>query len=301
MKTKAVPLAGLILMISLAVCSCAPAQTPEATPVLVPTNTPAPTNTIFVPTTPAPEECSETGGDSITLPATDLSGTLDPTNCRDVWSFTMPAGTQLLISMNAATTDMHPQFSLMTTASETCTNCAEMTTLQTSENSPTWASMDFTLPYSGDYYLVAESASLVPAGSYLLSIDVGITAAEPTNTPVRPTKVPVQATKVPVQPTKMPSEPTQVPAEPTKASSSGGQGSSSSSGGVPVTITNNGSHYVKVVGKGPQTYTVNVEPKQTLMVYWVPGHYTFDVYRDGVYNGSISGDVNEEHGLLTIN
>ena len=111
----------------------------------------------------------------------------------------------------------------------------------------------------------------------------------------------VQPTRVPLQPTKAPAEPTQVPAEPTKASSSGGQGSSSSSGGVPVTITNNGSHYVKVVGKGPQTYTVNVEPKQTLMVYWVPGYYAFDVYLDGVYNGSISGDVNEEHGLLTIN
>jgi hypothetical protein len=294
MKTKTGILVAIILVISLAISGCAPGQafgptfTPTPTATQTPTMTPTPTETPMP--TATVEACSDFGGDIITLPATDLTGTLDQKKCNDVWVFTKPTGTKIQVTMHGTTPNIWPDFSLWTTANDTCADCADMTLLTKSEDLVTVASLTYTLPYAGDYYLMVGSASEVPSGSYTLSIET-VTEAPAA------TRVPVQSTKAAAEPTKVSAEPTQ---QPTHDSSDGGEGGTNLGGGVPVTITNQGSHDVKVEGIGPVTYTVKVGPGESKMVYWVSGQYTFDIYKDGSFAGSTSGLVNEEHGMLTI-
>jgi hypothetical protein len=150
-----------------------------------------------------------------------------------------------------------------------------MTTLINSQDSPSQAALTFTLPYSGDYYLVLGSNNTPPSGSYSLEIKLlskGVVA----------TKVPVQATRV----NAATSTPENVP----------------NLGTVPVTITNNTSHRMKIVAVGPISYTVMIDAKATLQENWAPGNYTLTAYYDtGEFYASTNYDVNENHALFTLN
>ena len=301
MKAKLGILAVLILVISMTISGCAPGQafgptfTPIPTATQIPTMTPIPTATPLpiatATATVSAEDCSDNGGKSITLPVAYLKGTISQVRCYDVWSFTEPKGTKVQITMTSSTDSLTPDFSLITDANDTCTSCTDMKTLENSENTSTQATLTYTLPYTGDYYVVVGGIGLAPSGSYSLSIQ---TLAQATV----PTKIPVQSTKAVVKPTQSSEEPTQ---KPTQDNSNGGEGGSSAGGGMPVTITNNASREAKIVGVGPATYTVIIEAGQSKMVYWLTGQYTFKLYEGGVFIDSISYTVDENHAIITIN
>jgi hypothetical protein len=138
------------------------------------------------------------------------------------------------------------------------------------------------MPYSGDYYLVLGSNNTPPSGSYSLEIKLLSQGAVPTKVPVQPTKQPAQATRV--------SPPTSTP------------GSAQNLGTVPVTITNNTSHRMKIIAVGPVSYTVMIDGKTTLEENWAPGNYTLTAYYDtGEFYASTNYDVNENHALFTLN
>jgi hypothetical protein len=274
----------LIIMVvcSLLLASCAPGQalgptfTPTPTATDTATPTPLPTNTPMPTATATEAQCTETGGEQIDIPATDIVGTVSQLKCYDVWSFTMPKGTKINITMSASSSDMLPDFILTTNADDSCASCAEMDTIGTSQDTDEEAVLSYTLPYTGDYYVVVGSLGNPPSGAYSLSIDE-----------VKPTAVPT---------TKPVSNP-----PPQNNNTSDNAAVEKKLGTVPVTITNNRSVPVKIVAEGPTTYTVTVPGGKTVSVKWAPGTYYLTAYVGGVYYASTTWAVNENHALFTIN
>ena len=120
-----------------------------------------------------------------------------------------------------------------------------------------------------------------------------------TSTP-RPTATATKAPTATPVPTKVP---TQKPVVPTVAAPTT-DSSGSTGGSTPVTWQNETSHIIKVVAKGPATYTVTLQPHSEQMVYWAAGKYTLYYYLDG--SSSVAGQEtytvkSEEHNLLILN
>jgi hypothetical protein len=282
MKTKLILSVFLSLILCLGTSGCAPGQlfgptitptptiTLTPTPTLTPTATPTPTSTLL-PTATLTETAApcDYGGSNIKPPVSDITGMLNNPVCSDVWTFTMAKGTKLLFTMETTSGNLQPSIALVTDASESCANCESMKTLAMSENTATQSTLTFTLPYSGDYYVVLSSNDGASTGAYSFSIkQISVQAAQPTR--VLPT-----ATQ---------------------------QNNASNLGTVPVTITNNTSHQMKIVAVGPATYTLDILGGKTLDVNWAPGTYTVTAYyENGNFYASTSYAVNENHALFTLN
>lgn len=284
-KKKGLFLCLLVLfsLLSLA-CNLTHLLAPAATPTPTATDTPTATLTPIPTITPTETQLSSTFAPcedgqryfTATIPMIDSQSSIDG-SCTDSWAITAKAGTNLLISMTLVSGNLSPDFSLWTAASDSCTNCADMTSVGFSTDTNTQATLSLTIPYTGDYYLIVMPLDESTSGTYTMSIvSTGYTPV------ATPTRVAIP-TKVYVYPTAT-------------------QANVPNLGTVPVTFTNNTSHRMKIVAVGPLSYSFFIDGGVTLDLSWAPG--TYDVtayYEDGTYYASTSYAVNENHAIFTLN
>ena len=258
-----------------------PTFTPTPTVTSTPTNTPTPTETPKPTLTPTVDPGCLTDDKFFypDIPLSETTSTIDDSGCADAWIFSSKKGTELLMTMVTTSGNLPADFSLWTTAGDSCTSCNDISNVAMSEGTSAISTIKNKLPYTGDYYVIMTRPYSNLSGTYTFSIEY---VNQPTAT----------ARPVVIQPTKAIQQ-----SQPTSTSDA-----AANLGTVPVTITNNTSHDMKIVAIGPASYTVKIQAKQTLDVNWAPGNYTLTAYySDGTYYASTNYDVNENHAIFTLN